>query len=315
MAAISRSNPKLTVRNRMSGSLTFKANELPDTIYEPLQTFSAISMDPDFHTRFQSALTRSYYYTCRTDDILALLEVIEHSGASYFAVSASCGNNELKWSSKDSTSYQLTLAERSISSNSYVQRYLPFTKAIPLKGSAQYATSYTATVKRSTEKYTPDVKAVVEAVFHNSSVTILADVSLDLKLITEEFQRRTGQSINTEISDFTDFSPLTLSNIGDDDQVEFSEYLGLLHLNSYPKLNDSHVSATTSYSHTIPVSDREVTCKLYLSFVSEVSPVVFSQFLSDQTCLSLQAKGKDTCNLTYFSGTGFYTWEMTKKEH
>lgn len=297
----------------MAGSLKFRVNELPDPIYEPLRSFSAFSADPNFYTELQSALDRSFNYTCKTDEILNLLDAIEQSQASFFAVSASNRDNKLEWSSRDPTSYQITLTEHSFSHNSFMGRHLPFKKAIPPKGSSKVDTRYHATVKRSEERYSKDVNAAVAALFENSSVSILTDIALELGPMTKELQRKVGQITTTEFSHFTDVSPLTMSTISDEDQEEFSEYLGLLHLNSYPNLDDSHVSATTSYSHGLPAGDREVPLKLSLRSVSSPSPLLLSHLLKSPTCLSIQATTENRSFLSYYSGTALYTWEMVNQ--
>lgn len=297
----------------MSEPYDFKVDDLPDHIYEPLSFFSVITKDHGFLNEIREAEELSYY-TSQCSDVLKLLLEIESSPATFFALKAIQGNNSIEWSSKDSERLELRLNEYSYSHHHYVGRYLRFIKEIAPKGSVEYGTTFSASAKRSQEKYTKDLEAVVASLFSDAKVTLVIDSSLEeLAASTcRNWNRINGQVKTCEILSFTDFTPFTADEVTEENLEEFYEYLSLLHLNAYPFFENSHVSATTSYLHSIEGGTKAAPAQLYLISLSGASPLLFSKLIQKEQCLSAQATTKKRSVLSYNNEEHLYTWKVSR---
>lgn len=297
----------------MTDPFQFKVDDIPDPIYEPISSLSFITQDPSFHNEVQEALEQNFYYTCLCNDVLGLLNDIENSPASFFALRAIQGNNKIEWSSNGSDHYHLQLSEYSFSHHHYVGRYLRFIKRSAGKGSPEHGTTLSASVKRSEEKYTKDVEAVLASLFSEAEVMVLSDTPLEgLTKSGRVWKRINCQIKNYKILSHTDLSPFTVNEILSDDLEDFYEYLSLLHFNGYPYFKDSHVAATTSYLHSIEGGNKAEPGELYLISLTQISPIVLFKLIQKELCLTAQATTKDISILSYYNGAHLYTWKVSR---
>lgn len=291
----------------MSKSYEFRTDELPDLNFSPLKAFSVLSEDPCFHNQVISALEKCFYYKAHTCDIFVLMDLIEKSSSTIYFLKAVQGDNTITWSSEDPESYIIQLTDQSFSHHAYVGRYLRFSQQIAGKGSLRYGKKFSALVQRSTEKYTKDVKAVISDVLTNASVTIFSDKAIQAE-VPALLERVEGKIEKHVISLFSDLRPMSMAVLRDE-LTDFYEYLALLHFNSYPQLNNSHVAATTTYRNPLPGGEKIIE-KLYLTSVSDVSPLLFGMMAADPKCLSAQATLQTESQLSFYNGKNLYSWRV-----
>ena len=297
----------------MASNYHFRVNELPNQPYEPVNFFSVLSEDADFHEEVASALDQTFYYSCRSDDILPLLEAVEQAGAEFFALEASKDDNSIVWTSNKPGSYLITVSEHAFSHHAYAGRYLRFKKHIAPIGSPKYGVKFSATVSMTQEKYSKDIAALVSSVFKNSYVTILSDRAIDLmEAPVSDFRRIEGKILRTKIFSHSDLTPLCVSSISEEDLTVFCEYLSLLHLNAFPNYSNTHVSNTTRYEHGLPSGETEVPQSLYLTTVFKCSPLLFNILQNNTKALSVQATTNSSSYLSYHRGKDYYSMEFTR---
>lgn len=296
----------------MSDSFKFQVDCLPDEIFKPLLSLSIITKDHDYFDEIGEV--EQNYFTFQCGDVLNLLQEIGDSAASFFVLEATQGNNTIEFTSEDRVHFKLQLSEYSYSHHHYVGRYLKFIKKIAAKGSTEYGTTFSASVKMSKEKYTKDVEALVASLFSDAEVTLLSDVPLE-KVVHgrgRNWKRANSQIKKCEILSATNLTPLTVDEVTPDDLEDFYEYLSILHFNAYPSLENSFVAATTSYMYSIEEGTRVAPEKLFLISLSNISPDLLHEILHKEHCLSVQATTENSSFLSYYSGEHLYTWEVSR---
>lgn len=297
----------------MAQNCSFGKDELPDLVYLPLKTLSVISTDSGISDTLRSFLDQSYYYEGYSSDILALVNALETTEATFYSIKATAGENVFEWTSNNPETYSLKLSEQTYSHHAYIGRYLRFQKHIPAKGSAVYGTTFSCRANRSQEKYSKDLICLIGSVFCEASVVVLTDgPSEELAKLCSSWVQKEPLLETVEISSHTDLSPLTANTIDLDDIVSFYEYLALLHHNAYPDYSNSHVAATNSYQLELKGGDIKVPLKLYLVSVSDINPHVLHSLLRCETCLSTHATTGLESFLSLYNGEHLFTWKVSR---
>lgn len=283
-------------------SYSFSALEALPLISEPVEVLSIASELSEWDEKFQTWPADHLYKENSFSELPTLLTYLQ--GVSDFSLTAESGHDKLKFTSTSDT-LNLRLSESSFFHNAYVSRYLKFSKEVPAKSSPLLDTFYVASASLEPKsKYFKDLSVLVTKVFSTCSISLLLKIEPPFQLT-----KVTTAYLKNEVATHSNLSPLQLTEIPPDESFEFYEYLCLLHMNSLPDTNNSHVQASSMYE--FPGSEEEIIFNsLWLHVAKNVCPSVFESLISTDGWVTAFAKTENHNLVLKRTSKGFYIWHI-----
>lgn len=281
-----------------------KLVSLPN-IADPIQYLSVCSESQEWSSHFNNWSPHHYYRDAHFSQLPNLLQHL--STSSRFQLSAENDGNSLKYSS-DLKNLDLSLNESAFFHNSYVSRYLKFSKQVPAKSSPQIETLYLASASLDANtKYHKDLSVLLRKVFETCSIVLISEdeVPFELAKVAPKF-------LKLQVAGHSDLKPLQASEISSDDSFDFYEYLCLLHMNSLPDMTNSHVQASSMYeSPQCEAGDnKEITTPLWLHVAEELPPNILDFIVSTDGWTSIFVKTETSNLVVKRSAPLHYIWHI-----
>lgn len=270
-------------------------------IEEPLEFLSVLA-DSSFPDHFSQLIEKSHYYSSPNFQQLFDLLQEHHKEGFRFSLLASQNGNSLRFSSSDQK-VKLKVTEPTFFHNSYVGRYLHFSKKVPAKKSPDIETFYTATAALTGEQYEQDLLEFIRREFTDVEMYVLLEKALEYGLQTHTVELET-----LPLSTGSNTSPLGTQEVNQENALELYEYLCLLHMNRVLEKETEHAKITSIYE--VPgFGLNESLGDVYFYCCKNLDPTTFYRLLEGNKWKSIFAQSREHNMVALHNQHGSYLWQ------